>query len=420
MDARAAESLLVFAEQSGQDMKSACGNMVLQQIEQRYDELQAAVQWFIDQRQANESLRLANALYAFWITKQRFEDGAVWFDRVLALPAGDESLRGTAFIGAGFMAYWKGADAQASAAYTSALEIARRLGDQSMVSRALGGLSRVALRSDVAEGRKLAAEALTISESARDNAGRSNAMHLLGVGAQIAGDLIEAREWMSKRLALVREMKNEALISSEASNLSMVERQLGNLDAAERLVREALEIAERRGDEFMKPFALSGLAAIARDRRQFDRAATLVGAAETMMETRDAAWPPDERPHYERTVSDLTTAMGPAAFGKRREAGRAMSSSSAVRFALEKSDVKVGEVIAAPEFRQLLQYERGNDTRTYSVRVVPEGAELWAVTEAPGKVPRSVKEGLFTSADQALDFLDEVRRTLVAGGWREL
>ena len=86
----------------------------------------------------------------------------------------------------------------------------------------------------------------------------------------------------------------------------------------------------------------------------------------------------------------------------------------------DKSDVKVGEVIAVAEFKPLLEYRRGDETRVYNVRVVPDGAELWAVTEAPGRVPRSVKEDLFTSADEALEFLEEVRRTLLAGGWREL
>ena len=85
----------------------------------------------------------------------------------------------------------------------------------------------------------------------------------------------------------------------------------------------------------------------------------------------------------------------------------------------DKTEVKVGEVIAVPEFKPLLQYWRGDETRVYNVRVVAEGAELWAVTEAPGRVPRSVKEGLFTSAAEALEFLDEVHRTLLAGGWRE-
>jgi hypothetical protein len=143
----------------------------------------------------------------------------------------------------------------------------------------------VAFRTDVAEGRRLARVALTVAEDAADDPGRWNALHPLGVGAQMAGDLPEARDWMNQRLALVRAMGNWVMVASEATNLSMVERQLGNLETAEALAREALEISQRTGDHFTTPFAISGLAAaIATDRRDYARVATLVGAAEAIME----------------------------------------------------------------------------------------------------------------------------------------
>ena len=112
---------------------------------------------------------------------------------------------------------------------------------------------------------------------------------------------------------------NQFLIASEAANLSMVERQLGELDAAEALAREALEIEARTGDQFTTPFAISGLASIATERGQFERAATLVGAAESIMETQGMAWPPDERPHYERLLTVLPEAMGLQAFEGARQ-----------------------------------------------------------------------------------------------------
>src|SRR6185295_6960499 len=143
-----------------------------------------------------------------------------------------------------------------------------------LTSQALGGLGRVALRTDVPEARRLAHEALDVSTAAGDETGRSNALHLLGVGAQIAGDLLEARDWMTERLALVRATDNEFLVASEAANLGMVERQLGNLAEAEALDREALVIGERIGDHFTRPFAISGLACIALDRGRHVRAAT--------------------------------------------------------------------------------------------------------------------------------------------------
>ena len=334
MDAHAAESLLDLAEEASTNLRGPSPKEALKRLEDKIGALLAAMEWFIDQERTDEAVRLASALYRFWITKQRFDEGALWFDRVLGTPGGAERLRGQAFIHAGFMPFWLGQDDRAEAHFERGLEIGRELGDPSMISQALGGLARVALRRDVPEGRRLAREALDVSEGANDEPGRSNALHLLGVGAQIAGDLPEARQWMTQRLALVRASGNEFLVASEASNLSMVERQLGHLDEAEALAREALEIGERSGDQFTKPFAISGLAAIATDRGEFEHAATLVGVAEAIMEAQHMAWPPDERPHYERMLAVLPTAMGSDEFDRARTAGRSMASSDAVAYAL--------------------------------------------------------------------------------------
>jgi tetratricopeptide (TPR) repeat protein len=334
MDAATAETLLTLAEEASAASRGPDAKAAVKTLEDRYDDLLAAIQWFLDRGRTDEAVRVVNALYRFWITKQRFEEGAVWFDRVLASQDGEPRLRGLACIHAGFMPFWLGQDDRAKALFDRGLEIGRQLDDAPMISQALGGLARVALRTDVAQGRRLAREALEVSDAASDEPGRSNALHLLGVGAQIAGDLTEARDWMTQRLEVVRATWNEFLIASEASNLSMVERQLGNLDAAETLSREALLISERIRDEFTKPFAISGLAAIATERGEYERAATLVGAAESMMEAQHMAWPPDERPHYERLLAALPEAMGSEAFERARTAGQSMASHDAVLLAL--------------------------------------------------------------------------------------
>jgi tetratricopeptide (TPR) repeat protein len=335
MDATTAESLLARAEEASPRLRGPDAKVALEVLETGHDDLLAAIRWFTDGGRTDEAMRLANALYRFWITQQRFDEGAEWFDIVLSASGGDPRLRGAASINAAFMPFWLGQDDRAAELFGRGLEIGRQLGDTALISGALGGLARVAFRGDVAEGRRLAREALEVSDRAGDEGARSNALHLLGVGAQIAGDLPEAREWMVQRLALVRATGNDFLIASEASNLSMVERQLGNLDEAERLAREALEIGERSGDQFTRPFAIAGLAAIATQRGDPERAATLVGAVESIMAAQNMAWPPDERPHYERMLATLPEAMGSAAFDEARAAGGAMSVSEAVALALE-------------------------------------------------------------------------------------
>ena len=293
--------------------------------------------WFIDADRPDDGRRIANAMYRFWITQQRFDEGALWFGRVFAEDGGDEHLRAKAMVNAGFMPFWTGDDAQAAEAVRPG---ARRRAAARRCASDVPGARRSGPRrpsNGRARTRRLGHEALDVSTAAGDEAGRSNALHLLGVGAQIAGDLLEARDWMTQRLELVRATDNEFLVASEAANLGMVERQLGNLDEAEALDREALEIGERIGDQFTRPFAISGLACIALDRGRHVRAATLVGAAEAIMEAQNMAWPPDERPHYERLLTDLPEAMGPAEFERVRSSGRSMAPSDVTAFALEGS-----------------------------------------------------------------------------------
>ena len=94
------------------------------------------------------------------------------------------------------------------------------------------------------------------------------------------------------------------------------------------------EISEAIGDRFNTPFVFSGLASIATERGDFERAATLVGAAETLMEAQHMAWPPDERPHYERLLAVLPESMGAEAFEVARAAGKSTPTQTAIQLAL--------------------------------------------------------------------------------------
>jgi tetratricopeptide (TPR) repeat protein len=335
VNAKEAESLLGFAEQTVPGLRGLDGKTVSGQLEQRYGELLAALHWFIDQGRKDEALRLASLLAPFWMATKRLGEGSEWSDRATESAGGSDANRGETLFQAGLLAFWRGDDERASELHNSALRIGRDNGDPSLTAKALTGLARIALRkSGVGEARRLCREALAITEGTADRVGRSNALHVLGVTAQMAGEFLEARTLMTERIALGRETGNFAVIAIEASNLAMVERQLGNLDQAEALSREALEISHRRGDEWATPLMMAGLAAVSAQRGELDRAATLIGAAEEMMAAQGFAWPPDERPHYERVVSILAGAKNNADLERVRAAGRAMTRDAAVDFAL--------------------------------------------------------------------------------------
>jgi hypothetical protein len=75
MDRSTAESLLSLAEQAAPRIKGVEAKATLSELEERSTELLEAIEWFVDQQRTDDALRLANALYGFWITKQRFDEG---------------------------------------------------------------------------------------------------------------------------------------------------------------------------------------------------------------------------------------------------------------------------------------------------------------------------------------------------------
>ena len=159
-------------------------------------------------------------------------------------------------------------------------------------------------------------------------------MHVLGVALQMSGDLEGAREVMEERIRVARETGNEFVVWVESANLSMVERQLGHLDEAASLSRTSLSIVHGQGDELAIPWVLNGLAAVLAASGDLERAATILGAAEAMLERAGGEWPPDERQQYEGTLAILTAGLPADALAERRATGAAMTIDEAVAFAL--------------------------------------------------------------------------------------
>lgn len=336
MNNQTAESLLQTTEELGPQLRGLEAKAAFVQFERQYGDLQLALQWFIDRSHVDEAFRLATALTAFWLATKRLDEGLAWYNRVLTLPGGNDASRGRVLFDAGYVAFWQGNDERSAEFQNQALELGRRANDPTVTALALVGQARIALRTTgVAEAQRLCRQALAVTEGTADRLGKSSAMHVLGVAAQMAGNLDEARELMSRRIALGREQGDLVIVYSEAANLSAVERQLGNLDQAEALAREALEIVYGRGDALAIPWVVNALAAIAKDRGQFERAATLIAIADATMAAAGGDWPPDEWAHYQQTVAALIEALEPAVLERARAAGRAKSPAEAADFALD-------------------------------------------------------------------------------------
>src|SRR5207244_3690409 len=147
VDARAAESLLELAERAGPGLQGLDRKALLEQLEERYDDLLAAMRWFLDEERTDEAIRLARSLAGFWMATRRLDEGCEWFGRALGSPGGDDVNRGRGCFEAGLLAFWRGADDDAAALLGQAVEIGRRSGDPTVTALGLTGLARIALRT---------------------------------------------------------------------------------------------------------------------------------------------------------------------------------------------------------------------------------------------------------------------------------
>jgi non-specific serine/threonine protein kinase len=334
VDAATAATLLDAAVEARAAMRRGEDAAAIKRFEEQYAQMREAMGWLLDEGRLDEADRFATALVPFWMATKRIDDGDAWFRRALGDPAPTDVRRARALYDHGYLVFWAGRYEPAEERFTEARRLAESGGDWNVVALALAGSARVALNEDPVKAVGLLRKAMDITADLPDSEGRSSADHVLGVALQMSGDLEGAREVMEERLEHARAAGNEFVVFTESANLSMVERQLGNLDRAEALSLEALRFATSNRDELGIPWGINGLAAVTAAQGRLERAATLIGIAESLLAKAGGEWPPDEREQFEGTLATLSAGLSPTALEQARAIGTAMDLDDAVAFAM--------------------------------------------------------------------------------------
>ena len=334
MDSETAAALLDVAVEARAGMRRGDDASAIDQLERQYPDLREAMAWFLDQGRVAEADRFATALVPFWMATKRIDDGDAWFRRAMTDEASANPRRARAIYDHGYLVFWAGRYDIAEGRFVAARRLAESAGDWNVVALSLAGSARVALNEEPARAVVLLRKAMEVTAELPDSEGRSSADHVLGVALQMSGDFEGAREVMTERLEHARATGNEFVVFVESSNLSMVERRLGNLAGAEALSRDALRIVVAKRDEMAIPWVINGLAAVTAAQGRLERAATLVGIAESLLAKAGGEWPPDEREQYEGTLAALAAGGSSPDLERARAAGAALSLDEGVAFAL--------------------------------------------------------------------------------------
>jgi non-specific serine/threonine protein kinase len=284
-----------------------------------------------------QGLRLAGAVWPYWLARGHVDAGRGWLARLLAASEwGDRSEgRAKALYGAGTLAFSQGDREASLRLHTESLAIARELHDQRLEADALIGLARVSvLDSDALVMEQRAQASLEAARAAGDQQRVAIALHHVVEAVRRQGRYGEALPLYDQSLEAHRALGDQRGVALELHNLGNVARLTGDTDTAERRLRESLALAVPLQSIRLIGYRLLGMGHIAGERGDWHRAARMLGASAATFERVGAAIDPDYAGDREKTLSAAQAALGADTCGAEIAVGGGLDLDAAVREAI--------------------------------------------------------------------------------------
>ena len=272
---------LGLAEEAEPQLTGSEQEVWLARLEAEHDNLRAALSWCqTEEAGAEAGLRLAGALWRFWMVRGYLGMGRAYLGEALAREgaAGRTALRAKALNGAGNLAFNQGDYETARLLYEESLSIRRELGDKQGIALSLNGLGIVAyLQGDYSSSRALYEESLSIRRELKDTWGIAASLHNLGNVAYLQGDYEAAKALYEESLSLHRELEDRRGIADSLNNLGNVVCDQCDYSEARALQEESLSIRRGLGDKRGIAVSLGNLGNVASLQGDYEAARVLHG-----------------------------------------------------------------------------------------------------------------------------------------------
>jgi predicted ATPase len=326
----------------------------LDRLETEHDNLLAAMSWLVDQGPPERALRLFSATWKFWWLRGH----AVEFVRLgEQIVASSERLppqqRIIALSAAGFILISQGDQAKAETLFGQNLELYRQVSDKLgmvLTATVLGVLGYLAaLRRDHSRATDLLSQSQALLREVRDDdlTGFDHLQHLLTVAlvdnflGQIRlsqGDNDTAAQLFTDGLTVARRAQDPISLLISLYDLALTSQAQGDLAGAAGHLKEGLALAAEAGDETSAAYYLEGLAAIAGQQDNPQRAVRLLAVSRSLLEAKGSGWLHAvvlRVPHDDAVLEALRSRLGDAAFQEAQAWGASTGSRRAREYALE-------------------------------------------------------------------------------------
>jgi predicted ATPase len=328
-----------MAEEAAPRLVEESARQNLDRLEADLDNLRAVLNRAIDGADSETAYRLLGSLWRYWQMRGHIHEGRDMVSGILSLSGASPSARLRALEGAGGLAYWEGDMPAALSVYEEALVIARGMGDEREIARALYNLGFPTALSgnwEVVrpEGFKLMEESLAIGRRLGDPSTIGNALWGIGILYISKSEPINAQRYFDEALAMFTQTTDRFMLGWSYRLGGVCRLAAGDLEGARSLLELGLRIFLDAADVSGLALHIRDFAALALARGEDERALRLAGAMANLQTV-------SEMRLLEIVVNQLegidaaSARLGEEHAQKLIAEGRAMSLSEAVAYALE-------------------------------------------------------------------------------------
>jgi predicted ATPase len=374
-----AEYFLALAEEAEPELKGPNQAEWLERLEAEHDNMRAALSWSFDGADPELGLRLAMALWWFWLTRGHVSEGRDWLEAALGRSVGLPTReRAGVLVGAGRLALELGEISHATVLIGEGADLFRTLEDRVGLADATDNLGiAVAYSGDLDRAKALFAESLSLFREANSGWGVGETLNNLGNVAGILEQEDRARSLHEESLAARRKVGDERGIAMSLANLVepvmsekdygrvkvLIEESLaifrklgdkgniamclgvlgesslheGDLKEATAMCSEALAMLWELGDTYHAYSMLTLLAITASRQDRVERAARLFGAAEALLEGSGISLTGGDLADTRRNLAEARAKMDEAAWEEAFASGRSMSFADTVAYATQEA-----------------------------------------------------------------------------------
>jgi len=276
-----ADYFLALAEGVEPELTGVGQVVSLARLETEHDNLRAALHWAREHREAERGLRLAGALWRFWMQHGHATEGRAWLERFLALAANADRARmgsvwAKAVFAAGVLATEQGDYARAKTLVGENLPLVREFGEKQYAAalvNVLGAIAEYQAEYDLSIA--YFTESLALQRELGNRHGAAVSLNNLGNLARKQGQYPRAMAQYEESLAMKRALGDKRGVGITLFNMAATARDQGHYAHAAALIEESIALHRAIQDKPGLAYALNNLGDVARDQDDPTRAALL-------------------------------------------------------------------------------------------------------------------------------------------------